>query len=150
MLIILFKPFRVGDFIEAQNVTGEVSEIQIFVTKIIGANNQTIYVPNGALSNGTIVNLSQAGIRRVDLSIALSYNANLLKVKEIITKILVDNPKILTNPEPRVDVIALADHVKIAVRPWVSFADYPVIAAETLEKIKLELDAAEIALHPVA
>ncbi|WP_298144490.1 mechanosensitive ion channel domain-containing protein [Flavobacterium sp.] len=150
MLIILFKPFRVGDYIEAQNVSGEVSEIQIFVTKIIGANNQTIYVPNGALSNGTIVNLSQAGIRRVDLSIAISYNANLLKVKEIIERILSENPKILTNPVPRVDVIALADHVKIAVRPWVSFTDYPVIAAETLEKIKLELDAAEIALHPVA
>ncbi|WP_317170616.1 mechanosensitive ion channel family protein, partial [Tenacibaculum finnmarkense] len=84
ILIILFKPFEVGDSIEAQGVSGTVLEIQIFVTKLITGNNQTIFVPNGSLSNGNIINHSLEGTRRADLQISVSYDADLKKVKEII------------------------------------------------------------------
>ena len=81
MLIILFKPFKVGHTIEAQGVSGTVSEIQIFVTKLITGNNQTIFVPNGSLSNGTIINYSLQGFRRADLTIAISYDTDIKKGK---------------------------------------------------------------------
>lgn len=77
MLIIMFKPFKVGDVIEAQGMIGTVSEIQIFVTKVINANNQTIFVPNGTLSNGTIINYSVGGIRRIDLTFSISYDTDI-------------------------------------------------------------------------
>ena len=94
MLIIVFKPFKVGHSIEAQGVSGTVSEIQIFVTKLITANNQTIFVPNGSLSNGTIINYSLQGSRRVDLTISISYDTDIKKAKDIITAVLNKNSKV--------------------------------------------------------
>jgi small conductance mechanosensitive channel len=95
MLIILFKPFRVGDLIEAQGIIATVNEIQIFVTKLTTANNQTVFVPNGVLSNG-IINYSMEQYRRADLVFSISYDAN-IKSKDIITSILENNPKVLKN-----------------------------------------------------
>lgn len=149
MLIILFKPFRVGDTIEAQGVIGNVSEIQIFVTKLISGNNQTIYVPNGALSNGNIVNYSVAGTRRADLQFVISYSTDLQKVKSTIMSILKNNSHILTTPEPVVEVIALADNgVRISVKPWSKIEDYGDICSSTLENIKLEMDKNNIEIQP--
>jgi small conductance mechanosensitive channel len=90
MLIILFKPFRVGDLIEAQGIIATVNEIQIFVTKLTTANNQTVFVPNGVLSNGTIINYSMEQYRRADLVFSISYDAN-IKSKDI-TSILKKQP----------------------------------------------------------
>ena len=101
MLIILFKPFKVGDTIEAQGVLATVQEIQIFVTKLITSNNQTIFVPNGALSNGTIINYSMQGSRRADLTISISYGTDLKKAKDIITKVLANNPKCINRTSCR-------------------------------------------------
>lgn len=149
MLIIMFKPFRVGDTIEAQGVIGTVSEIQIFVTKIISGNNQTIFVPNGALSNGNIINYSVAGTRRADLQFVIAYNTDLQKVKASILMILKSNPQVLTIPEPVVEVVALADNgIRVAVKPWSKTEDFGAVCASTLESIKLEMDMNEIQIQP--
>ena len=149
MLIILFKPFRVGDTIEAQGVVGTVSEIQIFVTKLINGNNQTIFVPNGALSNGNIINYSVAGTRRADLNFTVSYSTDLKVAKEILLNILKNDPRVLQSPAPSVEVIALVDNgVRIAVRPWAKNEDYSAVYADTLEQSKLQLDNAGIDLQP--
>lgn len=150
MLIILFKPFRVGDTIEVQGVIGTVSEIQIFVTKIISGNNQTIFVPNGALSNGTIINYSVAGTRRADLQFMIAYNADLQKVKASILMSLQNNPKVLTSPAPTVEVIALADNgIKISVKPWSTNENYRDVCSSTLENIKLEMDNINIEFQSI-
>ncbi len=149
MLIILFKPFKVNDTIEAQGVIGTVSEIQIFVTKLITANNQTIFVPNGSLSNGNIINYSLQKIRRADLTIAISYDTDIKKVKEIITAILKNNPKVLQTPAAEVSVKNLTDNaIQLAVRPWANNEDYGDVFSETLESCKLEFDAAGIVIQP--
>lgn len=149
MLIILFKPFRVGDTIEAQGITGTVSEIQIFVTKLINGNNQTIFVPNGALSNGNIINYSVAGTRRADLNFTVSYNTDLKVAKEIFLNILKNDPRVLQSPAPTVDVIALVDNgVRIAVRPWATNENYSAVYSDTLEQSKLQLEKAGIDIQP--
>jgi small conductance mechanosensitive channel len=149
MLIILFKPFKVGDTIEAQGVNATVKEIQIFVTKLITSNNQTIFVPNGALSNGTIINYSMEGYRRVDLTIAISYDTDIKKAKEIITTILKNNPKVLLTPAAEVSVKNLTDNsIQLAVRPWANNEDFGAVFSDTLENCKLAFDAAEITFQP--
>ena len=149
MLIILFKPFKVGHTIEAQGVIGTVSEIQIFVTKLINANNQTIFVPNGSLSNGTITNYSLQGFRRADLTIAISYDTDIKKAKDIITNVLNNNPKILKTPIAEVSVKNLTDNaIQLAVRPWANNEDFGAVFSDTLESCKLAFDAARIVVQP--
>lgn len=149
MLIILFKPFKVGDTIEAQGVLATVQEIQIFVTKLITSNNQTIFVPNGALSNGTIINYSMQGSRRADLTISISYETNLKEAKDIITAVLKNNPKVLTSPEAEVSVKNITDNsVQLAVRPWAKNEDFGLVVSETLENCKLAFDTAGIIFQP--
>jgi small conductance mechanosensitive channel len=149
MLIILFKPFKVGDTIEAQGVIGSVSEIQIFVTKLITANNQTIFVPNGSLSNGTIINYSLQGFRRADLTVAISYDTDIKKAKDIITEVLKNNPKVLKTPVAEVSVKNLTDSaIQLAVRPWANNEDFGAVFAETLENCKSAFDAAGIVIQP--
>ena len=145
ILIILFKPFEVGDSIEAQGVSGNVLEIQIFVTKLITGNNQTIFVPNGSLSNGNIINHSLQGTRRAELLVSVSYDADLKKTKEIIQYILDANDKILIEPKPTIDVIALTDvSVKLAIRPWTTNQNFSSVCSETLESCKMELHHAGV------
>jgi len=149
MLIILFKPFKVGDTIEAQGNIGTVSEIQIFVTKLINANNQTIFVPNGSLSNGTIINYSLQGFRRADLTLSISYDTDIRKAKDIITEVLNNNPKVLKTPEAEVSVKLLTDSsIQLAVRPWANNADFGTVSSDTLENCKLAFDAAGIVIQP--
>jgi small conductance mechanosensitive channel len=149
MLIILFKPFKVGHTIEAQGVIGTVSEIQIFVTKLINGNNQTIFVPNGSLSNGTIINYSLQGFRRADLTIAISYDTDIKKAKDIITNVMNNNPKILKTPIAEVSVKNLTDNaIQLAVRPWANNEDFGPVFSDTLESCKLAFDAAGIIVQP--
>lgn len=149
MLIILFKPFKVGDTIEAQGVSGTVSEIQIFVTKIINGNNQTIFVPNGTLSNGTITNYSTQGFRRADLTLSISYDTDIRKAKEIISGVLNSNPKVLKTPEFEVSVKNLTDNsIQISVRPWANNSDFGLVCSDVLENCKLAFDAAGISIQP--
>lgn len=149
MLIILFEPFKVGDTIEAQGQIATVLEIQIFVTKLVTANNQTIFIPNGILSNGTIINYSTQGQRRADLTIAISYETDIKKAKEIIAEVMRSNPKVLTTPAPEVGVKNLTDNaIQLAVRPWAKNEDFGAVFSETLENCKLAFDAAGIVIQP--
>ncbi|NRT11734.1 mechanosensitive ion channel family protein [Flavobacterium sp. 14A] len=149
MLIILFKPFKVGHTIEAQGVIATVCEIQIFVTKLITANNQTVFVPNGILSNGIITNYSLLKYRRADLSFSISYDANIKIAKDLILDILNNNPKILQTPKPEVFVKNLTDSaIILAVRPWANNEDYGVVFTQTLEDCKDAFDKAGIAIQP--
>ena len=149
ILIILFKPFKVGNFIEAQGVSGTVCEIQIFVTKLTTSNNQTIFIPNGSLSNGTIINYSLLENRRADLNIAISYNTDIRKAKEIITSVLNSNPKILKTPAAEVSVKSLTDSgIQLAVRPWAKNEDFWAVYSDTLQDCKKAFDAAGITIQP--
>jgi small conductance mechanosensitive channel len=147
ILIILFKPFEVGDSIEAQGVAGTVLEIQIFVTKLMTSNNQSIFIPNGILSNGIILNHSLEEIRRADMSIYVSYDADLKEVRDVISVVFKNNEKVLKDPIPSIDVVALTDvSVKLAVRPWSSREDFSKMNTEILESCKTELHNAGIVM----
>ncbi|WP_026730694.1 mechanosensitive ion channel family protein [Flavobacterium denitrificans] len=149
MLIIVFKPFKVGDTIEAQGVIATVLEIQIFVTKMLTGNNQTVFVPNGALSNGTIINYSMQGERRADLTFSISYDSDIKKAKDVLLNVLNTNPKVLKTPAPEVFVKNLsASSVDFAVRPWAKNANYSAVFSETLENCKAALDEAGISVQP--
>lgn len=148
ILIILFKPFEVGDSIEAQGISGTVAEIQIFVTKLIAGNNQVIFIPNGALSNGNITNHSLQGTRRADLSITLAYDSDLKVVKDIVFRIFKENDKILQDPAPTVEVTALTETgVKLAIRPWSLNEDFSKMSTQTLEKCLAELHKSGIVME---
>ena len=145
VLIMLFKPFKVGDLIEAQGELGVVSEIQIFTTKLASPTNKEIILPNGALSNGTIVNYSQLGKLRVDLTIGVSYDADIKKTKEALMRAINSQEKVLKDPAPTINMGALADSsVNYEVRPWANVADYWDVYFQTIENCKVELDKAGI------
>ena len=149
MLIILFKPFRVGDAIEAQNVSGTVSEIQIFVTKLITGNNQTIFVPNGILSNGVITNFSIGKNRRANLVFNISYDTNIKTAKEIVMQVLINHPKVLQLPAPTVVVNLLTDSaIQLAIRPWSTNIDFGDMCSDVLEECKEAFDQAGIVIQP--
>ena len=149
MLIIVFKPFKVGDVIEAQGNIGTVNEIQIFVTKLINANNQTIFIPNGSLSNGVIINYSLQGIRKADLTISIPYNSDIKKAKDIITEVMKSNPKVLKTPAPEVSVKNLTESsIQLAVRPWATNKDFLSVYADTLEGCILAFDTGGIVILP--
>jgi len=145
VLIMIFKPFKLGDLIEAQGEIGGVKEISIFTTKLIGLSNKEIIIPNGNLSNGNIVNYTTLGTRRVDLVIGVSYDADIKKTKEVLMNVLTSHPKVLKDPAPSVTVLELADSsVNFAVRPWTNTADYWTVHCDATENIKIALDEAGI------
>lgn len=149
MLIIMFKPFKLGDFIEAQGVSGTVCEIQIFITKLTTANNQVIFVPNGVLSNGNITNYSTAGTRRANITFTVSYDSDLKKVKEILHSILEKDERILKDPKPGIAVTGLVDNgVTMAIRPWAKNEDFWDMYSDVLQNMKLELYEAGIEIQP--
>ncbi|MFT5723644.1 MAG: small conductance mechanosensitive channel [Bacteroidia bacterium] len=144
-LIILFKPFKIGDLIDAQGHIGVVKDIQIFTTTINSPTNKRIIIPNGALSNGTITNLTAEGTLRVDLTVGIGYDEDIKKAKDVLMAALTSNPKVLKDPAPTVDVSELADSsVNFAVRPWAAVEDYWAVYFGTLENCKNALDAAGI------
>lgn len=150
MLIILFKPFRVGDTIEAQGVIGTVTEIQIFVTKLLTANNQTIFIPNANLSNGIITNYSISGIRRLDLMFSLSYNTDIKLAKETVLQVMQNHDKILKSPEPMVLVRDLTDSaIHLAIRPWTKNEDFGAVSSDILENCKAAFEEKGIAIQPL-
>ena len=140
-LIMIFKPFKVGDLIEAQGELGVVKEIQIFVTKIISPGNKLVIIPNGILSNGNIKNYTEEGKLRVDLTIGVSYDADIKQTKEVLMQVLTSNEKVLKDPAPSVNVSELADSsVNFAVRPWATPENYWDVYFEVTEAVKLALD----------
>jgi len=145
VLIMIFKPFKIGDLIEAQGAIGVVKEIEIFTTKLTGLSNREIIIPNGALSNGNIVNFTTEGTRRVDLVIGVSYDADIKETKKVLTDVLNSHSKVLQDPKPTVNVLELADSsVNFAVRPWCKTEHYWDVYFEVTENVKLALDKANI------
>ncbi|WP_420571813.1 mechanosensitive ion channel family protein [Kordia sp.] len=145
VLIMIFKPFKIGDLIEAQGVIGVVKEIQIFTTHLNTPGNKLAIIPNGTLSNGNIINYTAEGTLRVDHVIGVSYDADIKQTKEVLMKVLTSNDKVLKDPEPTVNVSELADSsVNFAVRPWVKAEHYWDVYFKVLEDAKIALDAAGI------
>lgn len=145
VLIMIFRPIKIGDLIEAQGEIGVVKEIEIFTTKLTGLSNKEIIIPNGSLSNGTIVNYSAEGTRRVDLVFGVGYDSDIKKTKEVLLNVLTSHPLVLQDPEPTVNVSELADSsINFAVRPWCNVADYWTVFFDVTENTKEALDAAGI------
>ncbi|WP_291527831.1 mechanosensitive ion channel family protein [Bacteroides sp. UBA939] len=126
LIILLFRPYKVGDWIESQGVSGTVREIQIFHTILTTADNKVIYIPNGALSSGTVTNYSREDTRRVDWIIGVEYGENYDKVEETVRRIIAEDKRILTEPTaPFVALNALdASSVNVVIRAWVKSGDY--------------------------
>lgn len=147
VLMIIFKPFKLGDLIDAGGTTGVVEEIGIFTTEMKTADNRKVIVPNSKVTGDNIVNYSSKGIRRVDMVAGVSYGDNLDKVKKVLEEILAADPRILKDPAPTIGVLELADSsVNFAVRPWAKVDDYWNVFFDTQEKIKKGFDAAGIAI----
>ncbi len=145
VLIMVFKPFKLGDLIEAQGEIGVVKEIEIFTTKLTGLSNREIIIPNGTLSNGTIINYTTEGTRRVDLVFGVSYDADIKTTKKVLQDVLEKHSLVLQTPEPSVNVLELADSsVNFAVRPWCKSEDYWTVYFDVTEQVKEALDAANI------
>ena len=125
LIVLLFRPFKVGDWIESQGVSGTVREIQIFHTILTTADNKVIYIPNGALSSGTVTNYSREDTRRVDWVIGVEYGENYDKVESTVRRIISEDSRILNTPEPFVALHALdASSVNVVIRVWVKSGDY--------------------------
>lgn len=144
-LIMIFKPFKIGDLIEAQGELGVVKEIQIFVTKIISPGNKLVIIPNGTLSNGNIKNYTEEGKLRVDLTFGVSYDADIKQTKKVLMEVVNSHPDVLKDPAPTINVSELADSsVNFAVRPWATPEKYWDVYFGITEQTKLALDKAEI------
>lgn len=145
VLIMIFKPMKVGDLVEAQGEIGVVKEIEIFTTKLTGLSNKEIIIPNGALSNGNIVNYTTEGTRRVDLVYGVGYDSDIKQTKDVLMNVLNSHPKVLKDPAPAVTVLELADSsINFAVRPWCKTEDYWDVYFDVTENTKEALDAAGI------
>ncbi|MEG0614174.1 MAG: mechanosensitive ion channel [Oscillospiraceae bacterium] len=146
--IILFsKPFKVGDFIETNGVTGTVETITILSTKLLTADNKAVYIPNGQVSGGKVINFTEQECRRLDLSFGISYETDFEKAKSVIAKILLNNNFALSEPPPLVRVSEHCDScVKIAVQVWVKSENYWNLNYDLMEQVKTEFDLNKIVM----
>ncbi len=145
ILILLFKPFKVGDFISAQGVDGTVKEITIFTTKLNTFGNQIAIVPNGQLSNNTIINYNAESTRRDKIDVGIGYGSNIKQAKDILLQICAENDKILKEPMPEVYVGELADSsVNLTLRFWALNENFWAAHFFVMEELKSRFDAANI------
>jgi small conductance mechanosensitive channel len=149
ILIILFKPFKLGDTILAQNMEGTVIDIQIFVTQLQTDNNQVIFIPNGTLSNNTIINFSRKSTRRTDIPMVLPYHTSIPQARALILAVLAKNKAVLQQPSPAIIVKELTETgVKIAIRAWVKTPNYASTVAEILEECLLQFEQNALHIQP--
>ena len=147
VMLLIFRPFKVGDVIEVAGVKGKVDAIHIFTTKLNSADNVQIIVPNGAVFGAVIQNFTAHDIRRVDLTAGIGYGSDMAKAKEILNRILTEDPLVLDDPVPQVDVSELADSsVNFVVRPWCKTADYWTLYFRITQRMKEEFDKAGIVI----
>ena len=143
VMLILFRPFKHGDFVEIGGVSGKVEEIRIFSTRLNTGDNISITIPNGNIVSDTISNYTANDERRVDMLIGVGYDDDLRKARQIIEQVCSGHEKVLQSPRLQVFVMDLADSsVNFAVRPWVKTADYWNVRSDILEQCKVELEAA--------
>lgn len=146
-LLLIFRPYKVGDVIEAQGQIGVVKEIQIFTTMLLNGQNRRIILPNGPLANGTIVNYTAEGTLRVDLSVGISYDADIDKARNLLIDMLKADERVLADPAPQVEVMELGDNsVNLTVRSHTRSSDYWGVYFDMLKKAKYVLDEAGISI----
>ena len=147
VMIIAFRPFKVGDFIEAGGVSGIVEGIQIFSTQMRTGDNKAVIVPNAGIIGGNITNYSAKETRRVDLVFGIGYDDDIKKAKDVLTELVNDDERILKDPEPVIAVSELADSsVNFVCRPWVKTADYWGVYFDLTEAVKLRFDKEGISI----
>lgn len=147
VMLILFRPFRVGDVVSVSGVTGKVESISLFNTIFTTPDNQKIIIPNGKIMGDIITNITANDTRRIDLVVGVSYEDDIEKAKETLMEILNEDPRILKEPAPTVAVAELADSsVNLVVRPWVKTGDYWAVRFDLVEKIKKVFDERGISI----
>lgn len=147
VMLLVFRPFKKGDFVEAGGTAGVVQNITIFTTLMLTPDNKEIIVPNGAIYGGNIVNFSARDTRRVDMVVGIGYDADLKKAKEILNEMVAADERILAEPAPQVAVSELADSsVNFVVRPWVKSADFWGVMFDFNENVKIRFDAEGISI----
>jgi small conductance mechanosensitive channel len=143
VMLVGFRPFTKGHFVEAGGVSGTVERVGLFHTQLITPDNRDVIVPNSQITTSPITNYSAFETRRCDLTIGVDYGDDLNVARDTIWKVITGHEKVLEDPEPAILVMDLADSsVNFAVRPWVKADDYWVVRSELLEQIKTELEAA--------
>ena len=147
LVILLFKPYRVGDWIEVQGVQGKVQEIQIFHTLLLQADNKVVFIPNGSMSTAVVVNYTRTDTRRVEWTVGIDYGESVDKAKDVILNTIKADQRIQTDPEPAVLVSALADSsVNLTVRVWVKNDDYWPVFHDIYNQIYDHFNAAGISI----
>lgn len=147
VMAIIFRPYNVGDIVEVAGHTGQVEEVEIFTTTLRLPDKTKIIIPNGQALEGPITNYTEAGDRRMDLSVGIAYDADITKAREVILKAIAESDYVLDSPAASVGVTELADNsVNLTVRPWAKAADHPAATLDLLERIKVALDAAKIGI----
>ena len=147
VIILLIRPFNVGDYIEGAGHTGTIEKIGMFYTHMTTVDNKLILVPNGNLANGSIVNYSAKELRRVDLTFGVGYEQDVLKVKRVLSDIVDAHELILKTPEPFIALSAHGDSaVNFVVRVWVNNSDYWKVHFDLLESVKVKFDEEEISI----
>jgi small conductance mechanosensitive channel len=147
VMLIVFRPFKIGDFVEAGGQAGVIEQISIFSTTMRSGDNKEIIVPNGQIYSGAITNVSAKETRRIDLVFGIGYDDDMLKAKEIMERILLSHQLVLAEPAPAVAVAELADSsVNFNVRPWVKSGDYWKVRSEIIEQVKLAFDEEGISI----
>ena len=145
--MLVFRPCKVGDFIEAAGTSGVVEEITIFFTRMRSPDNKALTIPNSGIMGGNIINYSTKPTRRVDMIIGVSYNSDLLQVKKELNTLVSQDERVLADPAPVIAVQALADSsINFVVRPWVNTPDYWPVFFDLNEKIKLRFDEVGISI----
>ena len=147
VMIVLFKPFKVGDSVVVGGVSGTVTEVTIFNTVFLTADNQKIIVPNSSITSGSITNVNANNTRRVDIVVAISYEDSIKNAKDVLTNIINSNPKVLKEKGFGISVTDLAEtSVKLGVNVWTKSSDYGSLKAELLEEIKIKFDEVGITI----
>jgi small conductance mechanosensitive channel len=146
-LMIIFRPIRVGDFIEGAGTAGTVEEIGIFTTTLVTPDNKTVIIPNGSLTGDNIVNWTLKETRRVDMTMGIGYDDDIDKARQIMQDVMAEDHRILKDPAPQIAVVELADSsVNFVVRPWAKASDYWGVYMTTTENIKKAFDANGISI----
>ncbi|MEH6588861.1 MAG: mechanosensitive ion channel domain-containing protein [Halioglobus sp.] len=147
VMIIVFRPFNKGDFVEVAGATGVIDNISIFTTTMTTPDNKEVIVPNGSILNGNITNYSARDTRRVDMVFGISYDDDLRKAKAILEEIIAADSRVLADPAPVIALSELADSsVNFIVRPWANAGDYWNLMWDTTESVKLKFDEAGISI----
>lgn len=147
VLLLLFRPFRIGDLVEIADKFGAVEEILIFSTILVTLDNKTVTIPNSQVTGSPIVNYSKRGLLRLDMVFGIGYEDDLLKAKQILQELVTSDSRVASEPAPTVAVLELADSsVNFAVRPYVTPADYWAVHFDLTERVKLRFDAEGISI----